>query len=600
MREQFQVDLRGLVDVLSHHLYSSERIYLRELVQNARDAITARAELEHGVEGLIEIVPAWGTDPLIVRDNGIGLTSDDMRALLSMIGGTNKRDDFAMARRNFLGQFGIGLLSGFLVADSIEVVSRSARTADAPTVRWVGSSDGTFTIRESATPLPEPGTEVRLHPRYRAYRWCEHDAVREYASDFAELLDVAVKIGDTVVSRQVPPWKLSTDEQLAWCRERFGFEAMGIIPLESSSTDVTGLAFVLPYTARPGYRTGDRIYSKGMLVADTDHLVVPRWAFFCRAVIDAGDLPLTAAREGLQESRALEFARKRIGFRLLSELILVHGMYPDVYHDIISLHADGLKALAVHESDVRELLRSTLPFGTTSGERTIQQLVESPGPVPYVSDADTYHALSDVAAHAGVLLVDASGLHEADLLRVVDDGHTVEGRRRHFREVTAHEVIALADPVPLTDHRAEAVVAKAGQALHDQRVSVRVASFEPADRSVLWWPAAPDERSDEAERGVLLLNASSTAVKRLLDAPPDADVTAPLHALYVTGLLLGRVEPTDAHVAPPARRRRGPDRGPTRLTVRLLTGGPLCSVTSKEVRHRDCRTPLQPGPQHTA
>jgi molecular chaperone HtpG len=319
---------------------------------------------------------------------------------------------------------------------------------------------------------------------------------------------------------------------------------MGIIPLESSSTDVTGLAFVLPFTARPGYRTGDRIYSKGMLVADTDHLVVPRWAFFCRAVIDAGELPLTAAREGLQESRALEFARKRIGFRLLSELILVHGMYPDVYNDIVSLHADGLKALAVQESDVRELLRSTLPFGTTSGERTIQQLIESPGPVPYVRDADTYDALRDVAAHAGVLLVNASGLHEADLLRVVDDGEPA-----HFREVTAHEVIALADPVPLTDHRAEALIAKADRTLHDQRVSVRVAGFEPADRPALWWPAPPHERSADGERGVVLLNASSTAVKRLLDAPAEADVSAPLHALYVTALLLGRVPPTDAHVA---------------------------------------------------
>ena len=235
-----------------------------------------------------------------------------MRTLLSMIGSTSKRDDFAMARRDFLGQFGIGLLSGFLVADSIEVLSRSARTPDAPTLRWVGSSDGTFTITESAGPLPEPGTEVRLHPRYRAYRWCEHDSVVEFASDFAELLDVAVRIGDTVVSQKLPPWKLTTEEQLAWCRERFGFEAMGIIPLESTSADVTGLAFVLPYTARPGYRTGDRIYSKGMLVADRNDLVVPRWAFFCRAVIDAGELPLTAAREGLQESRALQFARKRM------------------------------------------------------------------------------------------------------------------------------------------------------------------------------------------------------------------------------------------------------------------------------------------------
>ena len=298
--------------------------------------------------------------------------------------------------------------------------------------------------------------------------------VVEFASDFAELLDVAVRVGDTVVSQQVPPWKLTTDEQLAWCRERFGFDAMGIIPLESSSTDVTGLAFVLPYTARPGYRTGDRIYSKGMLVADTDDLVVPRWAFFCRAVIDAGELPLTAAREGLQESRALQFARKRIGFRLLSELILVHGMYPEVYRDIVSLHADGLKALAVHESDVRELLRSTLPYRTTIGDRTIQQLVDTPGPVRYVR-TDTYHALRDVAVHAGVLLVDASGAHEADLLRVVDEDRALprgHGARRD----------RIGRPVPLADQRAVALIMKADRALYDEGVSVQVASFEPADR----------------------------------------------------------------------------------------------------------------------
>ena len=89
-------------------------------------------------------MPARGHDQLIVRDNGIGLTADDMQRLLSIIGSSSKRDDFAGT--DFLGQFGIGLLSCFLVADSIEVVSRSAREPDAPTVRWVGLSDGTFAI----------------------------------------------------------------------------------------------------------------------------------------------------------------------------------------------------------------------------------------------------------------------------------------------------------------------------------------------------------------------------------------------------------------------------------------------------------------------
>lgn len=537
MREQFTVDLRGLVEILSHHLYRNERVYLRELMQNAHDAIKARAALGHPVVGGIEIVPARGYEQLVVRDNGIGLTADDMRALLSIIGSTSKRSDVAAVRRQFLGQFGIGLLSCFLVADSIEVISRSARTPDAPTVRWVGESDGTFTIGPALTPLAEPGTEVRLRPRHGYHRWCDTDACTQFASEFAELLTVPVRIGHSTLSQQPPPWTLSTEDQLAWCQERFGFEAMGIIPFDTQSAGVVGLAFVLPYTARPGYRTGDRIYSKGMLVADTDDLVIPRWAFFCRAVVDAGDLPLTASREGLQESGELQFVRKQIGFRLLTELIIVQGQHPDVYADIVRLHADGLKALAVQEPDVRDLLIATLPFETTHGERTIQQLLDRSGPVPFVRDEDTYAALADVAAHAGVLVVNAGGLHEAELLTIAND----EGGR--FREVTAAEVVELARPEPHPDAPAAAALsAKARAAIAEEGLAVDVGSFEPADRPVLWWPTTPGQAR-------MVLNAANSAVKRLLGAPPETDLSPALRALYVTGLLAARATPTPAQVA---------------------------------------------------
>ena len=443
VREQFKVDLRGILDILGHHLYSSGRVYLRELIQNAYDAIKARAELGHDVEGAIEIEPAMGYEKLVVRDNGIGLSADEMRNLLSMIGGTSK-GEVVGGRRQFLGQFGIGLLSCFLVADSIEVISRSARESAAPTMRWFGMSDGTFSVGEAPRPLASPGTEVRLKIRHGARRWCTGQACLRIATDYAEFLAVAVRIGGVTVSQQVPPWQLPTEEQLAWCRTRFGFDPMGIIPFDALMSNVVGLAFVLPYTARPGYRTGDRIYARGMLVADTDDLVVPQWAFFCRAVVDAGDLPLTASREALQETAALQFVRTRIGFRLLTELIIVEGSQPDIYRDIIRLHCDGLKALALQEPEVRNLLRSSLPYQTSLGELTVQDLVAYPGPVPYVRDADAYHAVSDIAAHAGRLVVNASGPHEADLLRVIDnDG---DGQLRALTPDSAFDGRAGEDP----------------------------------------------------------------------------------------------------------------------------------------------------------
>jgi molecular chaperone HtpG len=187
-----------------------------------------------------------------------------------------------------------------------------------------------------------------------------------------------------------------------------------------------------------------------------------------------------------------------------------------------------------------------LPYRTTHGPRTIQQLVDVPGPVPYVRDADTYLALGDVAAHAGVLLVDASGLHEADLLGLADD--VEEG---HFRDVTAREVVGLARPRPLPEHVAAPLVAKAERALRDERVAVIVAGFEPADRPVLWWPpvAGPAAQPHGDARGTLVLNAANPTVEGLLAAPARADLRGPLRALYVTALLLGRLRPSPEQVA---------------------------------------------------
>ena len=536
MTEQFRVDLRGIVTLLGHHLYSNESVYLRELLQNARDAIEARRRLGHDVPGSIEIVPARGHEQLVVRDNGIGLTNGEMRQLLSTIGSSSKRDDVVSISHQFLGQFGIGLLACFLVADSIEVVSRSARTPDAATIRWLGRADGTFTIEEAGIPLDEPGTEVRLRPRHGAHRWCNTEACRVFATEFAELLDVPVHLAGELMSQTTPPWELSTDLQLAWCREHFGFEAMGIVKFNASLSKVVGLAFVLPYTAQLGHRTGDRIYSKGMLVAEADDHILPRWAFFCRAVIDAGELPVTASREGLQESGSLQVVRKQIGFRLLSELIVVQCLRPDIYQDIVALHSTGLKALAVQEIDMRELLQSTLPYRTTHGDRTIEELLREPTPVSYLADADTYDALSDVATWAGMLVVNASGMNETELLRAIN-----ESRPASFREIAATDIIDLVDPIPCPDVEAAArLVDKARRALEPEDLDIEVAGFEPSERAVLWWPVdRPGAAAQWPAR--LILNSANPAVKRLIDAPADAPLAEPLRALFVTGLLVGRV-----------------------------------------------------------
>ena len=118
---QFQVDLGGMVELLSKNLYSSADVYLRELLQNGVDAITAKGIPPE--KGRIRFIVA--PRQLIMTDNGVGLDKDQARELLATIGGSSKRDEFGLGRSDFLGQFGIGLLSCFLVSNEITVYAQA-------------------------------------------------------------------------------------------------------------------------------------------------------------------------------------------------------------------------------------------------------------------------------------------------------------------------------------------------------------------------------------------------------------------------------------------------------------------------------------------
>jgi molecular chaperone HtpG len=166
----FQVDLRGMVDLLSHHLYSSPRVYIRELMQNAVDAITARRQLDPEAPASVRIRTS-GT--LTVTDTGIGLTEQEVHRFLATIGRSSKRDEdrLIQARSDFVGQFGIGLLACFVVADEITVVTRSAREPGAPAVEWHGYSDGRYSISTLPSSAHDFGTTVTLVPRQGSEEW---------------------------------------------------------------------------------------------------------------------------------------------------------------------------------------------------------------------------------------------------------------------------------------------------------------------------------------------------------------------------------------------------------------------------------------------
>ena len=124
----FRVDLHGVVDLLSSAIYSSPRVFLRELIQNAADAITARAQRDPAyITAGIRISPldVAAPDTFSITDDGVGLTPDEVERFLATVGSSSKRDLFDLPRSDFLGRFGIDMLNALMVAATIEIETRS-------------------------------------------------------------------------------------------------------------------------------------------------------------------------------------------------------------------------------------------------------------------------------------------------------------------------------------------------------------------------------------------------------------------------------------------------------------------------------------------
>lgn len=449
--QAFQVDLRGVVDLLSRHIYSSPRVYLRELLQNGRDALTARAESEGADPARgIRISPIdQHNDTFVLRDEGVGLTAEEMTELLSTVGRSSKRDIFDLPRSDYLGQFGIGLLSCFMVAEQIVIRSQSAKGG--PAVEWIGTGQGTFTVREIDEPLPV-GTSVHLSPRFDTADLLTTATVLELATTFGEFLPVPVTVdlpgGDSERVTHSPAFLESSDEAalLDYGRELVGAPPFAVIDIADPATGTRGKAFVLPYAPPPGARQASRIYLGRMLLNERADDILPDWAFFVRAVVDSTGLSPTASRESLVEDAALEHTREALGAAIRRWVMELSITAPHRLAQFVAIHDVALKSLVLHDEELARFITQWLSVETSLGRMTVDSLVRR---FPHVRYAETLDEFRQVAAisRPDSPVVNGGYLYDAELVRLLPSV---------FDQVTVERIDVVSeldrlDPPPLDD-----------------------------------------------------------------------------------------------------------------------------------------------------
>jgi molecular chaperone HtpG len=356
----FQAEVKQLLQLMIHSLYSNKEIFLRELVSNASDACDklrfaaiAQPELLEGHAELgigIEIDKAART--LTVSDNGIGMSRDEAIEHLGTIARSGTREFFARLTGDqqkdaqLIGQFGVGFYSSFIVADRVTVVTRRAGQPAETAVRWESDGGGEFTIEPAER--AESGTDVTLQLREGEDELLETERLRHIVTRYSDHISLpirmrtetwdaeakAMKPGEApeVVNQASALWARSkseiSDEQyrafykhvshdfgepLAWTHNR--------VEGRNEYIQLLYLPERAPFDLWDRHqRHGIKLYVRRVFIMEDAEQLLPPYLRFVRGVIDSNDLPLNVSRELLQESRDVRMIREGSAKRILSML----------------------------------------------------------------------------------------------------------------------------------------------------------------------------------------------------------------------------------------------------------------------------------------
>ena len=434
----FQAEVKQLLHLMIHSLYSNKEIFLRELVSNASDAcdklrfeaIDQPALMEGDGELAITVSYDKAARTITISDNGIGLSREEAIANLGTIARSGTREFFAQLTGDkqkdaqLIGQFGVGFYSSFIVADKVTVESRRAGGDEA--VRWESDGQGEFTI--AASDKATRGTDVTLHLRPDEDEflngWKLREILRRYSDHISLPIRMAKEEWDAEKGEQVKKDELETVNQAnaLWARGKSDItdeqyrEFYKTVshdyddPLAWTHNRVEGRSEYTQLLYLPKHapmdlwdrdaRRGVKLYVKRVFIMDDADQLLPSYLRFVRGVIDSADLPLNVSREILQESRDVRAIREGSAKRILSLLEDLAENRKEDYAAFWSEFGQVLKEGAGEDRANLERIARLMRFASThTGEQAqtvsfadyVSRMKEGQDKIYYVT-ADTFAA----------------------------------------------------------------------------------------------------------------------------------------------------------------------------------------------------------------
>lgn len=387
----FQAEISQLLHILSHSLYQNREIALRELVSNASDALNKLRHIQLTHEQYrddqpltITLVPDKEAKTLTIQDNGIGLTRDELIQNLGTIAHSGSKEfltklaDNAKGDLSLIGQFGVGFYSAFMLADNVEVITRSYQE----TTGWKWESDGSgrFTVEPVEGDVPR-GAQIRLHLKADLEEFLEPFRLKGIIRRYSTFVPYPVQLEGEQLNSQSPIWVEPKDQITVeqydgfyqWLSHRstekplwhlhlssdYPLQFQSILYCPASNMELMGFGRM---------EHGIHLCAKRILVQPDNNDLLPEYLHFMYGLVDSADLPLNVSRETLQDHQVIPKLKKVLTKKVLDHLAGMSEEQPEQYRKFIDQFGSILRTGVSSDWENREKIAGLLRFHSTYGD----------------------------------------------------------------------------------------------------------------------------------------------------------------------------------------------------------------------------------------
>ena len=395
-KHEFKTEIKELLHLIIHTLYTHKEIFLRELLSNAADALSkvqfeslTNADL-YGKDLPLEVAISIDKEnkTLTIEDTGLGMTRDELIAQIGTIAhsgtkkfmkvldeakeGKSKKEKKGLP--DLIGQFGVGFYSVFMVADKVQIDTKSLN-GEAPGVHWESDGTGSYTIADSDR--ERRGTSITLHLKEDESEFLEDYRIKNLVKQYSNFLPFPVRLGEDEINTPEALWRKDKrkikDEEYKdfykqvcsdWQEPMFHLHFSGDAPVQYSSILYTPKNAPMEFYSQDDEH-GLKLHVKRVFIQDDCKELVPKFLRFLKGVVDTEDLPLNVSRETIQNNQNISKINKILTKKYLDSLKKMADKEPDQYEEFWKQYEKYIKEGIHSEQALRDKLLPLLRFYTT-------------------------------------------------------------------------------------------------------------------------------------------------------------------------------------------------------------------------------------------